>query len=405
MKPVMSRPDPMRVSCVLSVALAWLASSPAYAHSVPTHKNITVAAVGWLLDAQPRLQCTDAGKKALTDALLWGTEHEDDDYDKSDALKMGRYMFHFTPALDDQFAELPPVPIVGTKTTLGGLRDLGIFKSGCSSLQWGGFEKSAAGSVTCTYRAFRVHTITLTNDNTWGNALADAKKSSRFSGFSEGFVKLGYLIHLVQDQSSPAHALNAAHGHKALHLDILAEIEPGLKGMTVDFGFSDAMEVNPVGNDAERQPTLPPRDPGQLFDRPPAEIFNAMHVFTRSQKYRRETMSQRTERMFKNVAGRVEKRLPDVARGLGLPWPLGRETLAQEQADLKRRVANIIHEEVQKEATAEHKDTMAKSAEAAREWAVLGPEAVRLSASLLWKYINEAKPIMGVGPAACTLKP
>lgn len=394
---------------VIAAMLVWLASGPLRGHSIPTHKNITIAAVGWLLEAQPRLQCPADGKTALTNALLWGTEHEDDDYEAGAALKMGRYMMHFRPVLDDEFAaiEIAPLNVDGVKVSLGTV-DLGVFRTeGCSSLEWGGFQRNTPGNVTCTYQATRANTISMTNVNTWGNALADAAKASRFSGFSEGFVKLGFLIHLVEDQSSPAHALNASHGHKAMPVDVLAALDPAMKGQTVDFGFPDPMEVDPAGNDARRDvppSAWPPRNASQLLNGGPGDFLLAMHAKTTSQGYSRESMHDRTARMFKNVAGRVEAQLPKAAKDLGLPWPLGRETLAQEVSKLKRSVATIIRDEIQKEALAEMKATWAKSAGADREWAVLGPEAVRLSASLLWKYINDARPVMGTGTAACTVR-
>ena len=399
---------------IVLALLAGLASSSGRAHSIPSHLNVTTAAVGWLLEAQPRLACTPSGKEALTKALLVGTEHEDDNYnDSSSAARMGRYQFHFLPALDDSFAalEIGPFAVAGSQLSLGTL-DLGVFRAlnGCSSLEWGGFARNGPGNVTCSYNALRAQTLTMTNVNTWGNAVADAKRASTgagYAGFSEGFVKLGFLIHLIEDQSSPAHALNAAHGHVQLALDILAALDPQAKGQTVDLGFPDAMEVDPVGNDARRDvpPGLwPPRVASQLLDASPDEILKAMHTKTTSQGYRRETMSQRTGRMFKNVESRVEGRVPDIAKNIGLPWPLGRETLQQDIQRLKSNIAQIVRDEIEKEAKAEIAATLARSVDAAREWTVLGPEAVRLSASLLWKYISTASPVMGSGAATCTVK-
>ena len=187
--------------------LVWFTSSLGRAHSVPTHKIITNAAVAWLLQAQPRLQCSADGAKALTNALLWGTEHEDDYLDPAAPIKMGRFQFHFRPALDDSFAkiEIGSPSIDGIRIVLATL-DLGVFKAlnSCSSLEWGGFARNTPGNVTCSYDAGvalppatagtpRVLTpYAITNVNTWGNAVADAGKSnSLYSGFSEGFVKLG----------------------------------------------------------------------------------------------------------------------------------------------------------------------------------------------------------------------
>ena len=395
--------------------LAAATTTLGHAHSIPTHLNITKAIVGWLLEAQPRLQCTAAGKDALTKALLVGTEHEDDNYDNStSAARMGRYQFHFRPALDDSFAtlEIGPVDVAGKQISLGKL-DIGVFRAlnGCSSLDWGGFTKSAPGSVTCSYNALRAQTLTMTNDNTWGNAVRDAKKPSataEHAGFSDGFVKLGYLVHLLEDQSSPAHALNASHGHVQMPLDVLAALDPQAKGAVIDLGFSDQMEVDPMGNDARRD--VPPgqwpaRQASQLLDAAPGDILLAMHTKVTTQGYRREPMSQRTGRMFKNVESRVEARLPDIASQVQVPWPLSNTTVQQDIDKLKKAIARIVRDEIEKEAKAEIAATLKKSADADREWAVLGPEVVRLGGSLVWKYISTASPVMGSGAATCTVKP
>jgi hypothetical protein len=244
-----------------------------------------------------------------------------------------------------------------------------------------------------------------------GDALDDARKglvvrSGSYAGVSEGFVKLGYLLHLVQDQTSPAHAQNASHGHAMLPVDVLAALDPSLTGAKVDLGFSDPMEVDPEGKDAVRplpSTVWPARDPRQLIDRPPADILKAMHEFTIQQRFHRESMAARTSRMVTHILPRVEARLPDVVKGLGLPWPLGKETASQEFEHLKRNVAHILHEEIKREAAVEIRAVLAKSVEAEQEWKILGPQAVRHTASLLWRYITEAKPTPAM--PGCTLKP
>lgn len=393
--------------CLLTGALVALIPIASGAHSVPTHKNITAAAVSWLLEAQPRLQCTDAGKTALTAALQVGTEHEDDYYDNNDPLKMGRFQFHFRPRLDDEIAVINiSVPgISGSPVVLATL-DLGEFKSNsCTSREWGGFGTNAAGSVTCEYEALG-KTYSMTNVNTWGNALADAQKpNTRYNGLSEGFVKLGYLVHLVQDQSSPAHARNAAHGHKPISLDVLKRLDPSLSGQQVDLGFPDAMEAAPNGDDAIRDiasGSWPARNPAQLLDAAPADILDAMHNFVMTRNYTRESMHQRSARMVANIKSRVEAVVESMARDLKLPWPLGNETVSQEFQELKRRVARAVVKELQAEAAAEIAATRAKAGQADAEWAVLGPEVVRLSGSLIWKYIAQGNPVLGSG---CTIKP
>jgi hypothetical protein len=395
---------------LIATALTGLITITAGAHSIPTHKNITAAAVGWLLEAQPRLQCNPAGKDTLTKILQYGAEHEDDNYDDSDQTLMGRYQFHFTPSLDDYFTKLEIDAFSIVLATL----DLGAVNANCTSRQWGGFDRTGAGSVTCSYNSLWHKGISMTNDNTWGNAVADASKANRdYNGFSEGLRKIGFLIHLIEDQSSPAHALNASHGHVPLSIDLLARINPALKGGKVDIGFPDAMEADPLAaKDKTRDVPAsqwPARDAAQLMDGAPGAIFQAMHDKVKQMGYKRESMAVRTARMLKNVETRIEAGLGDMAKGLSVPWPIGQHTVAEDMAILKKNVASAIQREVAAEVKAEIQRSAGEMAQADREFQALGPEAVRLSASLLWKYLNETKPVMGVANTSgsapgCTVK-
>lgn len=176
-----------------------------------------------------------------------------------------------------------------------------------------------------------------------------------------------------------------------LPVDVLAALDPSLTGAKVDFGFSDPMEVDPEGKDAVRplpSTVWPARDPRQMIDRPPADILKAMHEFTIQQRFHRETMAARTSRMVTHILPRIEARLPDVVKGF---------------EHLKRNVAHILHEEIKREAAVEIRAVLAKSVEAEQEWKILGPQAVRHTASLLWRYITEAKPTPAM--PGCTLKP
>jgi len=398
---------------LIATALAALITITAGAHSIDTHKNITAAAVGWLLDTQPRLQCNADGRKTLTNILQYGAEHEDDNYDE-DLTKMGRYQFHFTPALNDSFTKIEIDFSTPAFSVVLATLDLGVANAACSSRQWGGFDRTGPGSVTCTYNILWHKDVSMTNDNTWGNAVTDAGKANRdYNGFSEGLRKLGFLIHLIEDQSSPAHAVNASHGHQPLPLDILARINPALKGGKVDLGFPDAMEADPLAakEKARDVPSnlWPARDPSQLMDAAPGAIFQAMHDKVKQMGYKRESMAVRTARMLKNVETRVEAGLAAMAKGLTIPWPIGQHTVAEDIALLKKNVAQAVQREIAAEVRAELQRSVNEMAQADQEFRVLGPEAVRLSASLLWKYINETKPVMGLvnssgSTPSCTLK-
>ena len=76
---------------------------------------------------------------------------------------------------------------------------------------------------------------------------------------------------------------------------------------------------------------------------------------------------------------------------------------------LRMFVAQSIQREVAAEVQAELRRSVGEMAKADQEFQVTGPEAVRLSASLLWKYINETKPVMGLvnssgSTPSCTVK-
>jgi hypothetical protein len=393
---------------VVAVTVA-LASASGRAHSIPTHKNLTTAAVNWLLAAQPKLQCTGTGKDTLTRALLYGTEHEDDNYENSSsASRMGRYMFHFLPVLNDDLAiiQLPSIKVGPVDLELGKY-PVGVVKTdSCTSRDWGGFDSSSPGSKTCTYHLTAVEQYSITNDNTWGNALAAASRANgSYGGFSDGFVKLGYVLHLVEDQSSPAHALGASHGHYAIKLDFLSGLDPALKGATLDLGFADPMEAAPDGGEAQRDvpPSLwPPANASQLLDAAPADILMAMHNKVVSLGYKRDKMSVRSATIFDNAVKNLVTQLPTLAKGLGLPWPLGNETAAEELAQLKKNIARVIQTELKAEAVKEHA-YVRQNIQANNEFNTLAPEAVRLTASLLWKYINTANPVMGTGANSCTV--
>jgi len=134
-----------------------------------------------------------------------------------------------------------------------------------------------------------------------------------------------------------------------------------------------------------------------------------MHDKVKQMGYKRESMAVRTARMLKNVETRVEAGLAAMAKGLTIPWPIGQHTVAEDIALLKKNVAQAVQREIAAEVRAELQRSVNEMAQADQEFRVLGPEAVRLSASLLWKYINETKPVMGLvnssgSTPSCTLK-
>jgi hypothetical protein len=144
----------------------------AAAHEIPTHLNITRVAVDFLVSQDERFACS---ADSLKSNLLIGTAAEDN---------WPRFMFHFTPRLD-----------------------AGIYHSSCASVDWG--FSSGACSESGAPNGVRM-SATLTNDHTWTIAVHSAKDASGEPS-EQGWVDIGYVLHLLEDLSSPPHTRNDPH--------------------------------------------------------------------------------------------------------------------------------------------------------------------------------------------------
>lgn len=152
------------VPCFLIIFICFPLAS--YSHSVPTHKNITAKVVDYL-----KQRSSITGLQCLTDEKLQiGTEHEDD---------LFRVLFHFSPALN----------------TAG-------YKASCSSKDWAFAPKS----LYCTRSVLLVPLLSINNSHTWSDAVAAAKDPNGL-----GMENLGYVLHLLEDLTSPAHTRNDPH--------------------------------------------------------------------------------------------------------------------------------------------------------------------------------------------------
>jgi hypothetical protein len=168
--------------------LLLVTCAPLVAHNIEAHKQFTTAAVGYLVSTN-ELPASSAPK--INELLLFGTEHEDDD---------PRYMFHFSPALN-----------------------AAIFSTSCDSIQWGFFNIGAP----CQQFGNPFGDTDNINTHTWIDVL-NAKGS-------EGWVQLGFVLHLIQDLTSPAHIRNDPHPHLRL----------GLDGFGINVGDPDPIESDP----------------------------------------------------------------------------------------------------------------------------------------------------------------
>ena len=159
----------MKSHVFIGVGAVLFASSHAFAHAIPTHQNITRAAVEYLRSKAPEFGC-------FNDSLVQiGTEHEDD---------WPRFMFHFYPALNDR-----------------------SYIATCSSRVWG-----LSRAATCTqHGAPTIFNRTMTNAFSWPVAVDHASNSQTNEPAEQGWVELGYVLHLLEDLTSPAHVRNDAH--------------------------------------------------------------------------------------------------------------------------------------------------------------------------------------------------
>ena len=166
-----------RCSWLIAGVVVCLGPSGAQAHGIATHLNITSAAVELVKQRVTELNCLNDTR------LKQGTIGEDD---------APRYMFHFTP------------PVNGTVNVSEYLPNRTV-NSSCSSIDWG---LMTDGSPACTQSGGLPinSTTTLRNTHSWAVAVAQAKAPNGL-----GWTELGYVLHLLQDLTSPAHTRNDPH--------------------------------------------------------------------------------------------------------------------------------------------------------------------------------------------------
>jgi hypothetical protein len=357
------------------------------AHSIPTHLHLTEAAVDYLAQASPHFKCTSAQKQELTAILKIGTEHEDDYYNMNEpnplkqAAELGRFNFHFFPAMTD-----------------------GLIKSSCSSLQWSGLDSGSPTSVTCHYTyapdavnalakatgVYVPNVLEIKNEHTYGAAVAAAKKPHpRHAAFGEGFEHLGYVLHLLQDLTSPAHSRNDAHGYIS---KIPYPLQPPV------LGSPDPMEVTALGRDAEHRPHMPV---ALLIDMPPRNLFMRLHDYVSKYFFSADTVFDKP--------GPAELSHHDGRVKAGCAWPTQdcKDHLGRRVAFHDPRPAGLGGAGAGKSITdgppgscftQGNCGTITVSYDnAERQWAELGPNAVLFGASFINHYIETAKPLMPQG--------
>lgn len=286
-------------ACICWLSFAWMsaAASVANSHQIPTHRNITRVAVEYLKELEPASTC-----KNLDSALQVGTAAEDE---------RPKFLFHFLPRLTDRF----------TAT--------------CSSLQWG------FSSALCTHDA-PLNPKSLRNTHTFQDAVTNAQGGA-------GLVDLGYVVHLLEDLTSPAHTRNDAHPP----------------------GNSDPFEATNGG----RSPTIPPE--GNLLSfLNPQDFFTNLQSYTQSNFFSSDTAFNpllpgplalsEDDKYFYDQPGTVGRRI--AYKGIRYRWSgIGGATPDRENATIDRTIAREQFNE-------------------------LGPITVRYVASFIKHYIDLADP-------------
>jgi len=171
-----------RLALILSLFSLFVVSLAA--HEQPTHQNLTVAALNYIKANDPARFALLQQYGSIYSTLAAGAWNEDND---------NRFVFHFLPNLNDlEFAT-------------------------CSSADWGIAGLSCNSTPPFT-------NIGSVDDHTWPDALS-AVDSTTGAPTLLGWTHLGYVIHLLEDLTSPPHTRNSAH--------------PCLNGA---FGFCDPFE-------------------------------------------------------------------------------------------------------------------------------------------------------------------
>jgi hypothetical protein len=177
----------------ITLVLALVLSGMVFAHEQPTHRNLTVAALNYLRVNDPIRYNLLQQYGSIYSTLADGAWNEDNYFAGSGCswgslfpsgtlCYMGRFYFHFMPKLDS----------LGQSAT-------------CRSLDWG-----ITGSMCTATSFFADSSVDITNTHTWPAALAN-KDAATLAPTSDGWRHLGYVIHLLEDLTSPPHTRNSAH--------------------------------------------------------------------------------------------------------------------------------------------------------------------------------------------------
>ena len=368
------------------------------AHSLPTHARITSAVVAHTITNG--LVCSEPERaRVVLDSLLQiGTIKEDDWAESIDMVKeqikqgtgrdvsnefllslgqssiLGRFNFHFTPKLD-------------------------YTESTCSSLDW------AFGNQPCSYlslvpeflvKDWAHHTgdskwvkVTLRNQFTWDAAVAQAKQPAGNTGFAQGFASLGYVLHLLEDLTSPPHSRNDAHGPD--DADWMEYRMPA----SIKEGFEKITSLSLLPDEAVRAPVMPANRPLPPEAIEPRALFVEVNNYVRANFYSKSTVAFTAPGPIAN-----DDQATSCQSVKGVTWaryicdPKGR-VVAKGNFPIERTPGVILQSRAITWPTQLWTDAWV----ADEQWRELGPVAVRAGSRLLMLYVRKAQPLM-----PCTIK-
>lgn len=211
-------------------------------HSVPTHKLITTRAFEYLRSrAAGQFGCAN---NTLETQLQVGTVEEDADF-LSEA-PLGRFLFHFSPALNS-----------GT-----------LVQTTCSSSNWAFGGLNQAGTGTLCAASVPPKVVHGRNTHRWQDAMRNASDPVTGQPGFAGWFDLGYILHLLEDLTSPAHTRNDPHPHKSWK--------------NRNFGDPDPIEV------VTRDPSQPSAD--LVAFSTAEEFFSDLQTWTQSRFFSSDTV-------------------------------------------------------------------------------------------------------------------
>src|SRR6266542_1108060 len=192
-------------ACLTALCLALLLQvAGPLGHEVPVHERLTAKAVEYWVRERPELAACSATE--LTAALKRGVRDEDNRFDdkpfdstvSADNI-IGRYFFHFSPALGDTVSG-----------AVSGALSYDVTAS-CDSSQWGFSSVQCDAAVSSSVKRFEQ--LQKTNIFRYPEVLTLLNAQTGTATKPRGWEGVGHLVHMLEDLTSPPHTNNDAHPH------------------------------------------------------------------------------------------------------------------------------------------------------------------------------------------------